>query len=413
MLFVCKKTSFLILLCLTISLYSERLAISDFRLPCSKVYGIKLSAEGYHYYGNSFTFDILPFYRYLSDTREFYSTLYSSAGYNYGRVDISISPSLGTRQYIFSTPLFLYGALDYGYDLERRPVDNKYDWVDYARGDIEIGSGFGHLREGQYVAIALQINELLREAGIISNDLRRKTILEIAGIISQKHFFSYSHDRYQKYLFQEIEKILLTDPACSNNIPIYTWFKIIEIADSYIYYWYPDVTYWQRKFGTRFSVDFLASDIYKHRADYPRKSFPLNRSYGYTPSLRFKFEYENPLDLRKQIAFTTYYAVEWNDNTTDHSISTEFRYGYGIINRFLIENKLPVAYTYTISENTNAHGFFTVSPQIQFNYYVEDLIALRFEYGYDFRVAPSDPLDNDYDFTTDLFFSFGIDWRIF
>jgi hypothetical protein len=408
---LCKNTVLLIMTLLVISANGEKPRISDFRMPSSKAYGLKLSADGYYDYWDSYSLGVIPFYRSLNDTTELSLSLSSYLRYEDDYASMNLSSRIGIRHYLSPLPLFLRTQLDYSYFAHRYADSSQSDWEMYVHGDVEIGSGFGHLREGQFVALALHINEILQEEEIISFNLSRETISAIARIISQERFFTSIHDRYEKYLFQEIEKVLLADPACEKPIPIYIWFKMIEIADTYSFYWFPGVSYWQRMFGTRFSIDFLASEISEHNDNYSRIAFPLMNTYDYIPSLRFKFEYHNPIDLRKQFSSTTYYKVEWRDTVTYHSFSTDIGYGYGIIDFILLEGRIPVGYTYTIYENINSYGAFSFSPQVEFSYYIEDFLALRLTGGCDF--TESDTLNNEYNFNTSAFYSFHADWRIF
>ena len=410
---VCRNTVLLILTILVISANGEEPRISDFRMPSSKVFGLKLSADGNHDYWDSYTLGIIPFYRSLNDTTEFSSSLSSYLRYEDNDASIRLSSRIGIRHYLTPVPLFLRTELDYSYFAYRYADSSQYDWWTYVQGDVEIGSGLGYLREGQFVALALHINEILLEQEIIKDNLSKETILAIASIVSQERFFTSIHDRHEKYLFQEIEKALLADPACNKPIPIYTWFKMVEIADNYSFYRFGGLNYWQRMFGTRFSVDFLASEISEHNDNYSRIAFPLMNTYDYIPSLRFKFEYHNPIDLRKQISSTTYYKIEWRDTVTYHSFSTDLGYGYGIIDFVLLEGRIPVGYTYTICQNINSHGAFSLSPQAEFSYYIEDFLALRLTGGCDFSLAESDTLNNEYDFDANVFFGFHADWRIF
>ena len=410
---VCRNTVLLMVTLLVISANGEEPRISDFRMPSSKVFGLRLCANGGYDYWDSYTLEIIPFYRSLNDTTEFSSSLSSYLRYEDNYVNINLRSRIGIRHYLTSVPLFLRTELNYSYYAHRSVDNSQSDWEPSVYGDAEIGSGFGHLREGQFVALALHINEILLEQEIIEDNLSKESILAIAKIISQRRFFISIHDRHEKYLFQEIEKVLLADPACNKPIPIYTWFKMIEIADNYSFFGFHGLDYWQRMFGTRFSIDFLASEISEHNDNYSRIAFPLMNTYDYIPSLRFKFEYHNPIDLRKQISSTTYYKVEWRDTVTYHSLSTDIGYGYGIIDFVLLEGRIPIGYTYTIYQNINSHGAFSVSPQVQFSYYIEDFLALKLTSGCDFSLAESDILNNEYDFNASVFFSFHADWRIF
>jgi len=236
--------------------------------------------------------------------------------------------------------------------------------------------------------------------------------LTIAKIISKKRFFWLKHDRYEKYLFQEIEDALMKDPVYNESIPVYTWFKIVEIAKAASYGGWSPYEYWQRMFGTRFSIDFLATNICNYDSD-KRIEFPLYDSYYYTPSIRFKYEYEKPVDLRKQISLSSAYSIEWWDTVSIHKAGINVGYGYGIIDFILLEGDLSMYYTYSVPQDTSPHGILTVSPEVEFSYYIEDLITINFEISYDFIIEKSVLPDRDYDFNSNLYFTIGTNWRIF
>ena len=97
---VCRNTVLLIVTLLVISANGEEPRISDFRMPSSKVFGLKLSASGYYDYWDSYTLGIIPFYRSLNDTTEFSSSLSSYLRYEDNYANINLRSSIGIRHYL-------------------------------------------------------------------------------------------------------------------------------------------------------------------------------------------------------------------------------------------------------------------------------------------------------------------------
>ena len=125
---VCRNTVLLILTILVISANGEEPRISDFRMPSSKVFGLKLSADGNHDYWDSYTLGIIPFYRSLNDTTEFSSSLSSYLRYEDNDASIRLSSRIGIRHYLTPVPLFLRTELDYSYFAYRYADSSQYDW---------------------------------------------------------------------------------------------------------------------------------------------------------------------------------------------------------------------------------------------------------------------------------------------
>lgn len=412
------KTTFSFLICLTLSAQNKELKISDFRLPSSKIYGLTLSADAdmtYYQEYVEYYLRIRPYFRTLNDTTEFRIWSYIGGGHDGHFLDIYFSTYLDFRNYLFSTPLFLHSYIDFYSHNARNLESYQPSWENYKYGNFEIGGGIGHLREGQFVAVALYINDILLKEGIINENLSKETILAIAKIISKKRYSMFKNERYEKYLFQEIENVLVMDPVFSEPVPAFTWFKIFEIVDMVPFYWWPGkLKYWLRIFGSRFSVDFIASGISTYYISYyDQIRFPFFDSCYYSPSVRFKFEYGKPVDLRRQISAITFYTIRWGDTVLFHNVGAGFRYGYGIIDFILLEAQLSLDYDYIVPQGVNSQVFFTTSPEVQFSYYIEDFIEISLSGGWDFKVEKIEVPDRRYDFTTNPFFKFETYWRIF
>jgi|GEM_PF-3847821 len=220
---------------------SDGMRIQDFRLPSQKIFGLWLSAGlDRYYYGEDIGYyaDVRPYFRLLSDTTEI-DLLFGVRGDHRDLSGIDCYSNAEIRHYPFSLPLFLHGELDL------RVSTRSPDWEAYLVSDFKIGGGLGHLREGQHVAMALHINDILVKDRMIDSDLTKETILRIAQALSKEDFFRIKYDRHLKYFFQEIEEVLSSDPACNKPIPAFTWFKMYSILLAAPHYRWPvEYGYW-------------------------------------------------------------------------------------------------------------------------------------------------------------------------
>jgi len=377
----------------------QELKISDFRLSRYKVFRTSLSADlsKYYFYDDiSYDITLFPHYRSISDTSEFDWHGYISAGRSHEMTSYLFTTYVGVRHY-FSN-LFLRGQVDFyswnGYYFHE---DTGF-WRKVRYGDLEIGCGIGHLREGYFASVALHINEILKEEYIIRENLDKMTLLKIAQLIAKKQGYIIKHDRYEKQMFSELQNIIEGDPVCENSVSAYALFKIFDIVD-HIYPGIPnDVMYWNRQFGTRLSFDLLGTHITdqsQRYGIYAMSNFPLFDTIYYVPGIRAVFDYGNPLSLKSHIMFSTSYKIEWYDSVSRHNISTDFTYSYGIIDNILLEGTLNVNYYHIVSSDTTPLGVFNGFPEVRLSYYIEDRIRFGVEVGYNYRIEGEyvDPFD--------------------
>jgi hypothetical protein len=406
--------------------------ISDFRPLSYKTFGLNTSLELSHFYyqSNFINFDVAfsPYYRIYSDTTELNAALYLWFRHDDPYADISVRPSLSVSHYPMKFPLFLTGSVNMSIYYRRYLSAYEPEWERYIDGDVEIGVGVGHLREGKYVALALHINDILKKEDIIIDDLSEETIKKISQTIANENFYVLKHDRYLKCLFEELERIIYLDPACNDKvIPTFTWFKIAEIAKGHAFYsyvpsvyswqWlygylrqYPSNIYWQRLFGSRFSIAFVASEIRDRDTTDPRITFPLTSSYDYQPQLLVTYEYEHPKDLKNQISLLAFYKIDFYDTNYYHEMRFSYSHGYGIIDFLLIRGLVSIGVN--ASKDLKSRRAFVISPIGQVNYYLEDHIVLDLEGGMDF-IFEKNATQTNYADSYQWFFDLGIDWRIF
>lgn len=401
-----------------VSGYGQDLKISDFRLSRYKVFRTSLSADLYKSYYNddvSYNIGLGPLYKSMSDTSEFTLNGYLLAGRSSYMASCEFRAGVDLRHYL--SDIFIHGLSTIGssnyYYFDREPAY----WDTYGSGDLEVGCGVGHMREGMYASTALYINEILKKEGIINDNLSKTSILAIAQLIAKKQYFLIEHDRYEKFMFTKMQDIIEADPAFEKIVSAYAWFRIFDIIDDiYPNGWYNDVVFWSRQFGSRLSFDFLATNIkdYSERYnDYRMRNFPIFDSVYYIPGVRVKYDYGNPLSLKSHIMFSTSYKIEWYDSVSRHNISTDFTYSYGIIDNILLEGALNAYYYHIFSSDTTPLGVFNGFPEVRLSYYIEDRIKIGLEVGFYTQIKVEYDDQYDFIFENGIRFEVNTRWYIF
>lgn len=403
----------------TVSGYGQDLKISDFRVPSYKALYLSLSADLYKSYYNDdicYHIGLAPLYKSMSDTSEFTLKGYFSAGRSYGMISYEFRAEADIRHYLSNFFLHGRGSVNSwnSYYFHEEPAY----WRKVRYGDLEIGCGIGHVREGMYTSTALYINGILKKEGMISENLNKTSILGIAQLIAKKQFFLIKHDRYEKFMFTKMQDIIEADPAFEKPVSAYAWFRIFDIIDDiYSGRLYADVVFWSRQFGSRLSFDFLGTNITDYSESYyddlRMRNLPIFDSVYYIPGVRVKYDYGNPLSLKSHIMFSTCYKMEWYDSVSRHNISTDFTYSYGIIDNILLEGALNANYYHIVSSDTTPSGIFSGYPEVRLSYYIEDRIKIGLEVGFYTRVEVE--YDEQYDFVFDNGFMIDINtrWYIF
>jgi len=398
--------------------WGQELKISDFRVPSYKSLYLLLSTDlSKYYYDDEISYNIwlIPAYKSISDISELVLSVYLSAERRFNITGYRFCAGVDIRHYLSN--LFLHGrgsvnSWNFYYFHE----DPGF-WRKQRNGNLEAGFGIGHLREGMFTNTALHINEILKKENIIQENLSDASILAIAQLISKKQYFWIEHDRYEKFMFAQLQEIIEADPAFTEPVTAYAWFRIFDLIDGIpLGILYNDVVYWSRRFGSRLGFDFLGTNITdcSDRYDgYGMRNLPMLDSVYYVPGLRLKYDYGNPLSLRSHLMFSTSYLLAWYDSVTTHTISSDLTYSYGIIDNILIEGVLNVDYLHINADYTTSQGIFYGYPQVKLSYYIEDRIKIGLELEY-FTSATVE-YDEEYDviFQEDLRFELNTDWYIF
>jgi len=375
--------------------HGQDLHIKDFRLSEYKVFKVSLSVDlSKWYYADYLSYDIglNPHYRSISDESEFDWSGYISVDRWSDMTTFVFRTGVDVRHYLSN--FFIHGRAD---------MDswNVYEgfWQKNRYGDLEIGGGIGHLREGYFASAALYINEILKEEDIIRTDLNKITLLKIAQLVANRQGYVIKYDRYEKYLFSELQELIEEDPACEHPVSAYVLFKIHDVVDHHIYSGIPsDVFCWNRQFGTRLSFDLLGSHITDHSrmyGNYAMHRFPLFDSVYYVPGIRAVFDYGNPLSLESHILGYISYQIDWYDMITTHEMKTNITYSRGVIDHFVFTAALDNFYSHWLPSGTTATGFLTINPEVGLTYYIEDKIRFSIDVGYifDLEMYFVDPFD--------------------
>ncbi|RKX71788.1 hypothetical protein DRP53_00450 [candidate division WOR-3 bacterium] len=348
------------------------LSITDFRPPSSRVYGWELNGGFHHLRSNHGDFSSHLYYYLESDTIEF--SISGGGSYSYSTFDSSYQADLSSRvqirSYLSNSPFFI-GGMVRGSSQWDRIFGEEYRYHSF---DLTLSSGVGRIRDGIYVVRALAINKILLTEGVISQELKPETILALAQLLSQRTFFLLRYERYFKYLAQRVESILEKDPAYKGKISGYCWFKIFELADNIYYRGLYELIEWERRFGIRLSLDLSAGGITKGRSG-DRVGLGIDDLYGY-PEIGVTLEYGYPIDLSRQLSFTASYTLSFVDTMTSHYCQLRFAYGYGIIDRYLIQPQFAVGNSWHIREGRGDWECW-ISPGIGFYFYLEDRISFE------------------------------------
>jgi len=183
------KMLYLTLVFLIHTAHNEELKITDFRPPNYSVYGLKLFGDAYsHFYDDHINYglSLTPFLCIASDTTKLDCSASIGGGREWSGLSLDINTDISLHHYVFSSSFFVHGRVLYNsYNWRNLDTDTS-TWDNRMYGNIELGTGVGHLREGQFTALALYINDLLKKEGVINSNLDDVTILSLAKAIAKK-----------------------------------------------------------------------------------------------------------------------------------------------------------------------------------------------------------------------------------
>jgi len=104
---------------------------------------------------------------------------------------------------------------------------NDYDNL---TGKVEIGASFRKPVRPLYAAFEME--RKLKEAGVITDTLTSETLYELAKVVILREKQILRHDKAQKYIMEQIEKILINDSSVdTTKLDAFAIFKINEALD--------------------------------------------------------------------------------------------------------------------------------------------------------------------------------------
>jgi len=225
------------------------------------VYG-QLSVGGYfNYDSEDLGWSIDPLFEANSEGSRSDNDYYRSYGkdsYKNNLVGLSqrLSTSANTIYFPYPSPLGFeaggFGSVETSQRWEHR--ESKYDaydgWnsssslrdvegnqIDYD-ASLELGAGWGRVRNAGGVYWAYEIERKLRELGRLSGDLSPETKRKLAEFAYTSSKYSVQHARSSKYYWQEVEKIVVNDSAFLGSLDAYALYRLSE-------YFYPGISHWQ------------------------------------------------------------------------------------------------------------------------------------------------------------------------
>ncbi len=405
-------------ICTIIFSYGQDYKITDFRAPFTKKYGAILYGSGYNSI-DDFDVGIHPYYFSSSDDMKneigcFLGFEYQGPDNNLGNMSIELRPNGTVSRYVGRSPFFFTVSSSFNIYRYRHWGGNHWSpWeVIHYWGDILCTIGAGRIRNGGSAIAALKVNETLKKWNIIDQDLAPETISEIAQVLAGGYYEVYRHEHPQKYLASIMEDIISRDPAYIGAIPIFVWLEIFDITNLLVNLNYinEDLGRWQRGFGSRISVTMEASDITGETTWWnPHVKFPLFKGAYHRPSLTLKYEYEKPLDIKRQFSLGATYTYNIADE--DHIVGPYAGFGYGLTNRLLAIINASVEYNSNIPDHA-PRDYLGIYPEVSFVYYLEDHCSIDVGFYLETILFENNATD-DLDSETNGDVSIDFHWRIF
>jgi len=261
--------------------------------------------------------------------------------------------------FYFNNSSFFWSIAGKGFlDWHYRNEDSNYMHSIYGNYDAGAGIGFGRLRDGTPAYKAMEIIKLLKREKIIEKEPDREEILKLAQILSQKWCFQLRYERYEKFLFQEIEEYFKSIGIY--RIPAYLWFKIKEIIIEETE---------PREFGFTLVSGFGlmgSGSIYYEVVD----GYIYSDMYGNpTEQLRLSLQTAYPLTYRLQVKEALRLYIDENGLSYYNQLSSAY----------LIFIKLETIISHKWEDYFNQYSQKRMREQslsLSFQYYLEDRVSV-------------------------------------
>ncbi len=256
-------------------------------------------------------------------------------------------------------------------------------YKDYIDGAYTLASeiGFGRLRDGTASWKAMEIERVLIAEELIDEPFSKDFILSVAQIINQEWNFRIRYERFSKYYYEEINKVLKANGVV--EIPAYVWFRLKEIVELEVQ---------PREFGLQMSGG-LAADGSAYYTYFYDNDTVITQSHGYHPTkIKITFNSAYPLTYRLQYneRLDIFFDIAYGQ---DISFNSMIDLSYRVSDKLDIslENSLNY-YTYQKSDiEQNGEKILTQRVSLSFMYYIENRvrITLRNLFQHEWKYYPS------------------------
>jgi hypothetical protein len=294
------------------------------------------------------------------------------------------------RSYInatdFSAAFSGDGNIDWDYS---KNAEFLYDhWISgYFDAGFEFG--YGRLRDGTNLWKALEIERILQEEEMISDDLTSDDILAIAQTINQLQKFVLSHEKYEKFYYQELENQF--QELGIDWVPAFVWFKIKEVIDFEVI---------PRRFGYRAALGpyVTGSGFYF----FEKEESGGNWSAGGDPRIYGRVSFQSAYPINHRLQFNQRGDIKVNEEGLDTGVGFDFDYRVSLRLEFYLAN----SFKYT-SPGLNVFGekMIDFAHDFVFKYYLEDNMTFEWNIRYNHRWSDDSRKFGDF-LSTDIGFAY-------
>jgi hypothetical protein len=287
--------------------------------------------------------------------------IYNDDTLRYIKIQTDLTQHLVSLSYINTSDFFgsLSGSGNIYWDYTRY---NENNYQHDINGDFSAGFefGYGRLRDGTNLWRALEIERILKEEDLVTDDLPSEDILAIAQTVNQLQKFAINHERYEKFFYGELENQF--QALGIDRIPAYAWFKIKEIVEYWIF---------PRRFGYRAGVGpYISGDgqYYYDQTD----SSTSNIGFG-NSSIFGRFSFNSAYPITSRLQYGQGGRFDLNEKGVDVKLNVDLDYRVSLH----IDLGLTNSIGYTSPQINNGHEYFGHTHELSFSYYLEDNMAFH------------------------------------
>lgn len=301
---------------------------------------------------------------------------------------------------IYITPKALYYVLPeklhfqlsgmmYGAYLTRSKSSSSNEYLSYHANErikswglgseIQLGLGWGKMRNGVFVFKALRIIQKIQDDDVLIRPLTRKEIFSIVNLLAKEREYNTNFERYRKYLYSDlINKLQSMNLFKEGLLPAYSILKVEEVDSENLY---------PRLFGYRFYFGILNK--------YSRsKQYEKNERF-YTDEKMYESKNENYYDVfgfefGKDFGLAAHFYSNIELRLPINSLQNLFELYASPKFYFELGEKYKIDLTYEFSRrpdyffwNDNISYLIMYSHQslLVFRYFIEDQISLSTSTG--------------------------------